>query len=322
MTAAEPARVVCIGIATLDAIVVVDRLPGSDERIPAGDSSLAGGGVAATAAVALARLGVAVSFIGRVGDDRTGRWIRDDLAAEGVEVGGLRLVPGARSPLSSVLVERSTGARAIAPDLGDAGPIALGPDDLERCRTAAWIHLDLRGASVAGQLAAAGLATPISLDDGVADSPIPPLEQIALYAPTVAALLARAPGRDLESAMTDAAARGPNLVVVTRGGDGALALDRTGDASRWTATRPPDVAVRSTLGAGDVFHGALLAGLVEGRATAEALDRATVCATLACRGLDGRSAIPTRAELEAACSCRRPPIPTTAPTGGSIDVPA
>jgi sugar/nucleoside kinase (ribokinase family) len=56
----------------------------------------------------------------------------------------------------------------------------------------------------------------------------------------------------------------------------------------------------STLGAGDVFHGALLAYLCEGAALAHALRAANTAASLSCRALDGRSAIPTRVELEAA----------------------
>src|SRR5829696_6105547 len=116
MSPAAPPRVICIGIATIDAILEVDRLPGSDERVPAVASALAGGGVSATAAVTLARLGVPVAFVGRVGADRSGRWIRDDLAAEGVDVDGLVLARETRSPLSAVLVERATGSRALVPD--------------------------------------------------------------------------------------------------------------------------------------------------------------------------------------------------------------
>ena len=57
-------------------------------------------------------------------------------------------------------------------------------------------------------------------------------------------------------------------------------------------------ALVSTLGAGDVFHGALLAMLHEGQTLADALAAANVAAGLSCRALDGRSAIPTRGELE------------------------
>jgi sugar/nucleoside kinase (ribokinase family) len=54
-----------------------------------------------------------------------------------------------------------------------------------------------------------------------------------------------------------------------------------------------EVEIVSTLGAGDVFHGALLAGLVHDLPLREALVQANACAALSCRALDGRSAIPT-----------------------------
>jgi sugar/nucleoside kinase (ribokinase family) len=55
----------------------------------------------------------------------------------------------------------------------------------------------------------------------------------------------------------------------------------------------------STLGAGDVFHGALLAALLREEPLAEALAFANACAALSCRALDGRSAIPTLEEVSA-----------------------
>jgi sugar/nucleoside kinase (ribokinase family) len=54
----------------------------------------------------------------------------------------------------------------------------------------------------------------------------------------------------------------------------------------------------STLGAGDVFHGALLAYLVRGASLDDALRAANTAASLSCRALDGRSAIPTLHELQ------------------------
>jgi sugar/nucleoside kinase (ribokinase family) len=58
--------------------------------------------------------------------------------------------------------------------------------------------------------------------------------------------------------------------------------------------------VVSTLGAGDVFHGALLASLLDGSPLPDALQRAVVAAALSCRALDGRGAIPDASELDAA----------------------
>jgi sulfofructose kinase len=266
------------------------------------DGRLSGGGVAATAAVALARLGVPVAFVGRVGDDEVGRRIRDDLAGEGVDVEGLQLGSG-RSPLSAVLVEAGSGARSLAPYAGDGGPIELTAFDLERCRAAEWIHLDHAGYPTLPSMRQVGITTRVSLDGGV---PIPALNlrDVDLYAPTAAALLARYPGRSLEDAVAAALAEGPSLVVATLGEEGSIAAERdpAGGARRLhraRAARAPAGTGGSTLGAGDVFHGALLAALLEHQPLADALAFANRVAALACRGLDGRSAIPTRAELDA-----------------------
>jgi len=309
MSHAAHAAVVCIGIATLDAIVEVERLPNSDERVAGLGGSLAGGGTAATAAVALARLGIPVAFVGRVGDDRAGRWIRDDLAAEGVDVDDLRLVDGDRSPLSVVLVETGSGARALAPYPGDREPIELTTGELERCAGASWVHVDHRGAAALPVLVAAGVTTPVSLDDGVPEAPRADLRHVALYAPTEAALRRRFPARDLDASLGAALGAGARLVVATRGADGAVAVERNeagGAPSRHEVAAWP-VDARSTLGAGDVFHGALVAGLVGGRPLREAIVRASVAAALACRSLDGRSAIPTSDELESVLAAGRAP---------------
>ena len=88
----------------------------------------------------------------------------------------------------------------------------------------------------------------------------------------------------------------------------AYARMRIGGADGGTANTPAGetldvpgfpVDVVSTLGAGDVFHGALLACLDRGLPLRDALVRANACAALSCRALDGRSAIPTIAEVSA-----------------------
>src|ERR671930_2143210 len=158
-------EVVCIGIATLDAIALVDRLPAPGERMPAVEVRLAGGGVAATAAVTLARLDVPVAFVGRVGDDEAGRWIRAGLIDAGVDVSGLRTVPG-RSPASVVLVDAQAGERSLIPDVRGVPPLGLRTEDMGLCASAPWVHVDQTGYPVLGELAASGVETPVSLDGG------------------------------------------------------------------------------------------------------------------------------------------------------------
>ena len=266
-------HVVCIGLATLDTILAVPRHPGPDDRVVASQLVVAGGGPAATAAVALARAGVETFFVGAVGDDDAGRRIRAELEQEGVDVSELTTSSGARSPQSTILV--GGAERAIVHFRGDAH---LEPSERARelCATASWVHVDHVGYAVAPR------DVRLSIDGG---NPIDGLDLggVALYGPTE---------RELEARFGSAEAAleaGAELVVVTAGPAGSRAHTRDGTIE--AAGHPVDVV--STLGAGDVFHGALLAQLVRDVPLAEALARANGTAALSCRALDGRSAIPT-----------------------------
>jgi sulfofructose kinase len=139
-----------------------------------------------------------------------------------------------------------------------------------------WVHVDHVGYECLRSTAVAAL---VSVD---ASNPIGDLslQGVELYGP---------------SDKTDDGRRAP-LTVVTKGGGGCTAYE--GDDSFDVPTFPVDAV--STLGAGDVFHGAVVACLARGLPFREAVVRANACAALSCRALDGRSAIPTWAELEAA----------------------
>lgn len=243
--------IVCVGLATRDTICVVPRHPGRDDRVVASKRVVAGGGPAATAAVAIARLGGDVRFVGVVDED-----------LEGVDV--VRL-PG-HVVESTILV--GDGDRAIVTE--EPEPLELPPAALDR---ADWVHVDH-----VGYPAVTDRRVPrLSVDGGVRIDRID-LSKVALYAPTEA---------------TDDGRRA-NTTVVTRGARGCIAY--VGDEAIEVPGFPVDVV--STLGAGDVFHGALLACLDRGLDLREALVRANACAALSCRALDGRSAIPTWDELE------------------------
>jgi sulfofructose kinase len=141
---------------------------------------------------------------------------------------------------------------------------------------AEWVHVDHTGYDAVPHDGSLRL----SVDGG---NPIPglTLDGVALYAPTEA----RDDGRRA------------GLTVVTRGARGCIAYTNDGTIEVPGFRVEPFV---STLGAGDVFHGALLACLVRGRELRRALELANACAALSCRALDGRSAIPSWDELQAA----------------------
>jgi len=243
--------IVCVGLATRDTIYLLPRHPGPDDRVVAIERVSSGGGPAATAAVTIARLGVAVRFVGVVEGE-----------LEGVEV--VR-VPG-RMLESTILVSNDT--RTIVTERPGSFEVPAGALD-----GAEWVHVD----HVGYPSLPAGATPRLSVDGG---NPIPGLDvgRVDLYAPTQA---------------NDDGRRG-KVTVVTRGPAGCTAYvgDHVFEVPGY------EVDILSTLGAGDVFHGAMLASLARGLELRDALVRANACAALSCRALDGRSAIPTWDELE------------------------
>jgi sulfofructose kinase len=269
-------QVVCAGLATRDTIWRVPALPPPDGRVVATEAAIAGGGPAATAAVTLARLGIDVAFAGAVGDDDAGTFVRDGLEREGVDVSSLGVVPGGRTPQSGVLVDPD-GGRAIVHHPGTVRFFGFDLDEEPE-----WLHVDHVGFRPGTPAARLSLDAGISIDELELDG-------VTLYAPTEERL------RDDFGSAEAALDAGAELVVVTRGAAGSVATTRDGVVD---APGVPCEGLVSTLGAGDVFHGALLAYLVRGAPLPEALHAANTAASLSCRALDGRSAIPSLDELE------------------------
>lgn len=306
MNAASP-RVVFVGVATQDAIAVVERYPSADERVVADNVLFAGGGPAATAAVAAARLGIEVALVAAVGDDEAGRKVIDDLHHEGVDVSAIATVPGARTAVSLVVISGPEKARAIVNLPGPVLRLEENPAGLAMIESADWVHVDQHSwAEVRRHRDSAAHAGRLSVDAG---NLIPGYRQAGtnLYVPTKAALVAAYGTADecasLESLMRRAITDGASTVVVTSGAEGSFGM--TADGPLLHAATPPG-PIRSTLGAGDVFHGALLAALVRQEEETltgglqNAMEYATVVASLSCRGIDGRSQIPRNDEAIAA----------------------
>jgi ribokinase len=107
-------RVTVLGSLNTDISVPVPHLPGPGETVlAAAAASIGTGGKGANQAVAAARLGAATRMVGCCGDDEFGGRLRGALAAEGIEVTGLRTVPGAASGLALITVDPA-GENVIA----------------------------------------------------------------------------------------------------------------------------------------------------------------------------------------------------------------
>ena len=276
-------RVLCLGTLLLDTIALVGRLPGEDERVEAEHIVLAGGGNASTAAVTMARLGVDVDFAGVIGDDQVGRMVLDGLTAEGVGVAHVEVRADVETTSSVVVVNTDSATRTIITRPATV-PTTI-PDGYQ------WVHVDKVGYRTLHALG--GISARVSIDDG---NPVPDLDLslIDLYVPTVQVLLNRFGVSDPLEAAHRAIRDGARAVVATDGARGSFAVD-----ARTVACAPAlPIVPLSSLGAGDVFHGALLAAMVLGKVLPEAIRFANVAAALSCRAIDGRSGIPDRRMVE------------------------
>ncbi|WP_162530534.1 carbohydrate kinase family protein [Rhodovastum atsumiense] len=303
-----PVRVVCVGVVTLDALALVPRYPEADERIVGEEVRIAGGGPAANAAVVLARQGIQVAFIGRVGRDSAGETALRLLAAEGVDVSAVLEDPATPTQASCVVISQERQTRAISTlAVPPLPPIeTFGPRAIEMIAAAEWVHADHLGFAPARACLDRLAARPrLCVDAG---NPVAglTLAGLDLYAPTTEALTRRYAlphtAAGIETAAARALTEGAAAVVATNGAQGSIAwwserFDPARPAGRVAVPAHRGVEVRSTLGAGDVFHGALLSALCRGRDWPAALAEANATAALSCRGLDGRSAVPGLEEL-------------------------
>jgi sulfofructose kinase len=287
-------QVVCVGVITIDTIALVDKYPGEDERILADEISRAGGGPAAVAAVALSRLGVKSAIVGTIGDDADGKEVLRIFAQEGVDTSGISI--GSTATAGSVIVaSKEHSARAISTRQPIA-QAAMNEAAKKSIASAQWVHVDHVGIK---RLDEAGISRgngpQISFDAGYGVETFDPI-LVDLFVPTDRQMALRYPGIDLAVALENDSMKAGNTVVATQGSAGSAGFSpETG-----LVTAPGfKVDVTSTLGAGDVFHGALVAQLIQGHPLQEAMRRANAVAALSCRGLDGQSKIPTTTELNA-----------------------
>jgi len=287
-------QAVCVGVITIDTIALVDKYPGEDERVIAQEISRAGGGPAAVAAVALSRLGVKSAIVGTIGDDADGKEVLRIFEKEGVDTSGITIGPNATAG-SVIVASKEHSVRAIS----TRQPVAQAPvNDAAKklVAQAQWIHVDNVGINRLPELGASrGSGPQISFDAGYHVEKFEPIT-VDLFVPTDRQMALRYPGLDLAVALKNDSMKAGNTVVATQGSAGSAGFSlETG-----LVTAPGfTVDIASTLGAGDVFHGALVAQLIQGHPLQVAMRRANAVAALSCRGLDGQSKIPTTTELDA-----------------------
>jgi ribokinase len=303
---AAPGRVIVVGSVNVDLVVSADRLPGPGETVTGGRFARHHGGKGGNQAVAAARLGADVAFVGAVGGDGFGAEARAALAAEGIDLGGLVTLDTEATGVALILVDAggensiaiASGANAaLTAELVSARLLAHRPRPGDvilvgheiptgSVRTALRLARDAGAATILNPAPAHGLDTDTL---ALADILTPNRGELAVLAGD-AARPAGPVAQDLLEAT------GVGAILVSLGADGALLVDAGGI----TPLAAPTVEVVDTTGAGDTLNGALAAGLAAGLTLSDAARRAVVAASIAVTRAGAREGMPMLAELDSA----------------------
>jgi sulfofructose kinase len=287
----------CVGIAVMDYLFFVDQLPeGGGKHYAAGYVEV-GGGVAANAAAAIAILGGEARYVGRVGDDPVGGRIVRDLDALGVDVTRVEEIPGVGSPVSAVLVD-AAGERIIinytSEDLYAAGDTEQAGDVAGVDAVLVDVRWPAGAARALAAAAGAGIPSVFDFDRPMENGGRGLLDLASHVVFSEAALVATAGTSEPGAGLLEIREQTGAFLAVTTGAGGAWWLD--GSEVRNQPVFPVEVV--DTVGAGDVFHGALALALAEHQPEPAAIRFATAAAALKCSRPGGRAGTPTRAEVD------------------------
>ncbi|MCA9414754.1 MAG: ribokinase [Candidatus Omnitrophica bacterium] len=297
-------RVVVVGSTNVDLVVQAPKLPAPGESVLGGVFQQFQGGKGANQAVAAARGGAGVEFIGRVGSDKYGEDAKASLSRAGVQLAHFVQDPELPTGIALIVVD-AAGENQIAVAWGANGALSPNQIDeaLEALETADVILTQLempiesveRVAELAHRLGKTFVLNPAPVQ------PLPDslLMKVDIVTPNLGEL-GELTGRDIdsldsvESAAKHLLSKGCGAVVVTQGAEGCLAV--TPEESWWV--KAIEVDARDTVGAGDCFSGNLAAALAEGLTLKEGIKWATVAAGLSVTRLGAQASMPARDEIE------------------------
>jgi len=280
--------VVVVGSANLDLVATVDRLPGHGETVPGSSFAEYPGGKGLNQAVAAARTGASVAFVGALGDDSAADTLRAVMTADGIDSSHVTTVPIATG--RALIGVAATGENSIIVVAGANGTITATAIPAARVvLTQLEVPLDaveraLRSGRAAGAITVLNPAPVQPIDASIlrwCDIVVPNEHEVDLLG-GVARLLAL----------------GAGAVVVTMGSRGAALHAADGVVH----IEPFSVVPVDTTGAGDTFSGSLCARLAAGDDLPTALRFASAAGALCTTAPGAVPSIPRRAAVEALLS--------------------
>ncbi len=296
------ARVVVLGSSNTDMVVGVPHIPSVGETVLGSDMLVAAGGKGANQAVAAARLGAHVTFLGAVGDDDLGSKAVRGLGGEHIDTEHVRVVEGVPSGVALITVDtQGRNAIAVAPGANSR----LSPEDVRSAQALIEesavmlvqleipidaVHEGLRVARAAGCRTVLNPA-PVPAEGLQAEI----LRLVDVLTPNegeASALVGmQGEASDLAQELLN---RGVGAVVVTLGERGALVAT----PERQQTVPAHRVNVLDTTAAGDAFNGGLAVALAEGRDLFEAASFASAVAALSVTKRGAQPSMSTRDEVD------------------------
>jgi sugar/nucleoside kinase (ribokinase family) len=301
-------QIVGLGMATLDVLIRLDTMPTWEHGSRVQDFGFDGGGPVGTAMVAAAKLGARVGFIGTAGNDIAADLKLRSIREAGVDLSHLVIRDAPEDQIIIVYVHAETGERIFS-GVHRGVRALLRPEELDRdyITSAEYLHLEGFHREAAVQAAqwmqAAGKT--VVLDGSKTKGPIDPsmrdlISHVDVLISGDGFVEALTGIEEVAAACKAALESGPRIVVQTVGAAGSYTA--TSDEHFHTPAFSCDVV--DTTGAGDVFHGAYIVGLLQGWNVREIARFSTAVSAIKCSKLGGRSGIPTFDEVMAYLEAR------------------
>ncbi len=275
-----PPRITVVGSVNLDLVAFCERLPRPGETLTDAELERVPGGKGANQAVAAARLGAEVRFVGCIGGDEFGQLAIRGLVEAGVDVTGLQVAEEEATGVALILVAAGGDNQiVVAPGanrLLRPGPLALAESDAVLCQLEIPIETVEAAAEQTQRMFClnAAPARPVPLET---------LERADLIV-----------ANSFELDALGSSPLGP-LFALTLGAEGALLLERGEEVAR---AAPPRVEAVDGTAAGDAFCACLAVSLLEDRPYEEALRRACAAGALAASRPGAQTSLPTATEVD------------------------
>ena len=288
--------VVGVDMPCMDLNVNTERFPRVGDAESIKQISWQGGNKVASGMVACARLGAKCAMMGCVGDDIFGRFIIKDFERHGIDITTMKMRESSSTSLSIVLSDYQTKNRTFMFRSGSAPRYTLEDMDFELIRSAKYFFISNACDEIKEAVKIAREAgTQVFIDADYYDKEIERLiPEIDVFVGSEDFYNALFSDREYETNCRKVMAMGSRIVVFTLGENGCVGVSDEGFFSLPAFS----VNATDTVGAGDVYHGAFLAGLLRDLSVKETARFASAAAAIKCTRIGGRAGIPDIKTLE------------------------